>query len=149
MADSLRRARHARAMRNGTYWTPSSLPIACRPIAFEVGIMLAYKLAVLRASEIALALEVVDVGPSVDPHEPVARTCHAGRRGMRRRLCPAGGNGTDGKRDGHDGGDDGSRKQPHRTRPVGRVAGGIAARPAPTARHRPSPISLGICTANR
>ena len=48
--------------------------------------MLANELAIFRAAEIALSLEVIDVGPRVDPNDLVARAGHSRRRLVNWRL---------------------------------------------------------------
>jgi hypothetical protein len=58
------------------------LPAARRLTPFTDRIALALELADLRAAEVTLALEVIDVGRDVTPYEPIARAGHASGRSM-------------------------------------------------------------------
>ncbi len=49
---------------------------------FTDRIVLALKLAGLRAAEVTLALKVIDVGVGITPYEPIAGAGHARRRIM-------------------------------------------------------------------
>src|ERR1700722_12579639 len=53
-----------------------------RPIALFIRGTLAHELSVLRAAEVALALEVVDVRPGIHLNQLVTGTRHTGGRGV-------------------------------------------------------------------
>jgi hypothetical protein len=58
------------------------LSVARRPTPLTNCIVLALELAGPRATEVTLALKVIDVGRGVAPYDPIARAGHAGGRNM-------------------------------------------------------------------
>ena len=66
-------------------FTPS-LAISRRTIAFRISGVLAHELTILRATEVALTLEMINARPRVDPHKLVTRARHARWRMVNWRL---------------------------------------------------------------